>query len=61
MLECYTVLLQIYTLDIDKPEDCWKKFNSNRNVGVLLFTGIVLGNLWKRKDSKNIEESLENR
>ncbi|KGL97876.1 hypothetical protein N301_03954, partial [Charadrius vociferus] len=36
---------QIYTLDIDKPEDCWKKFASNRTVGVLLFTGIVLGNL----------------
>ncbi|KFP52383.1 hypothetical protein N323_08347, partial [Cathartes aura] len=36
---------QIYTLDIDKPEDCWKKFASNRTVGVLLFIGIVLGNL----------------
>ncbi|KAF2984302.1 hypothetical protein EK904_000690 [Melospiza melodia maxima] len=38
---------QIYTLDIDKPEDCWKKFASNRTVGILLFVGIVLGNLWK--------------
>ncbi|XP_059699878.1 4-hydroxybenzoate polyprenyltransferase, mitochondrial [Haemorhous mexicanus] len=38
---------QIYTLDIDKPEDCWKKFASNRTVGILLFIGIVLGNLWK--------------
>ncbi|KFV14838.1 hypothetical protein N339_12414, partial [Pterocles gutturalis] len=36
---------QIYTLDIDKPEDCWKKFASNRTVGVLLFVGIMLGNL----------------
>ncbi|NXG24047.1 COQ2 protein, partial [Grallaria varia] len=36
---------QIYTLDIDKPEHCWKKFASNRTVGILLFTGIVLGNL----------------
>ncbi|KAM9236137.1 4-hydroxybenzoate polyprenyltransferase, mitochondrial [Leptosomus discolor] len=52
---------QIYTLNIDKPEDCWKKFASNRTVGVLLFTGIVLGNLWKQKDSKNVEEPLENR
>uniref|UniRef100_A0A8D0F5Q2 4-hydroxybenzoate polyprenyltransferase, mitochondrial n=1 Tax=Strix occidentalis caurina TaxID=311401 RepID=A0A8D0F5Q2_STROC len=52
---------QIYTLDIDKPEDCWKKFASNRTVGVLLFTGIVLGNVWKRKDSKNVEEPLENK
>ncbi|XP_030000465.1 4-hydroxybenzoate polyprenyltransferase, mitochondrial [Sphaeramia orbicularis] len=38
---------QIYTLDINKPEDCWKKFVSNRNLGLLLFLGIVTGNLWK--------------
>ncbi|XP_074495229.1 4-hydroxybenzoate polyprenyltransferase, mitochondrial [Sebastes fasciatus] len=38
---------QIYTLDINKPEDCWKKFVSNRNLGVLLFMGIVTGNLLK--------------
>ncbi|CAL9708167.1 unnamed protein product [Knipowitschia caucasica] len=38
---------QIYTLDINKPEDCWKKFVSNRNIGVLLFLGIVTGHLWK--------------
>ncbi|XP_040438720.1 LOW QUALITY PROTEIN: 4-hydroxybenzoate polyprenyltransferase, mitochondrial [Falco naumanni] len=52
---------QIYSLDIDKPEDCWKKFASNRTVGILLFIGIVLGNLWKQKDIKNVEESLEDR
>ncbi|XP_037251937.1 4-hydroxybenzoate polyprenyltransferase, mitochondrial isoform X1 [Falco rusticolus] len=52
---------QIYSLDIDKPEDCWKKFASNRTVGILLFIGIVLGNLWKQKDIKNAEESLEDR
>ncbi|XP_078107362.1 4-hydroxybenzoate polyprenyltransferase, mitochondrial [Sander vitreus] len=40
---------QIYTLDINKPEDCWKKFVSNRNVGLLLFLGIVAGNLWKER------------
>ncbi|XP_064272715.1 4-hydroxybenzoate polyprenyltransferase, mitochondrial [Passer domesticus] len=51
---------QIYTLDIDKPEDCWKKFASNRTVGILLFIGIVLGNLWKQKGS-NVEEPSENR
>ncbi|XP_017307270.1 4-hydroxybenzoate polyprenyltransferase, mitochondrial [Ictalurus punctatus] len=43
---------QIYSLDINSPEDCWKKFASNRNLGLLLFLGIVLGNLWKRKDSQ---------
>ncbi|XP_060763057.1 4-hydroxybenzoate polyprenyltransferase, mitochondrial isoform X2 [Neoarius graeffei] len=43
---------QIYSLDINKPEDCWKKFASNRNLGLLLFLGIVLGNLWKRMESQ---------
>ncbi|XP_066852743.1 4-hydroxybenzoate polyprenyltransferase, mitochondrial isoform X1 [Anser cygnoides] len=52
---------QIYTLDIDKPEDCWKKFASNRTVGVLLFIGIVLGNLCKRQESKTVQEPLESR
>uniref|UniRef100_A0A8C9FMU4 4-hydroxybenzoate polyprenyltransferase, mitochondrial n=2 Tax=Pavo cristatus TaxID=9049 RepID=A0A8C9FMU4_PAVCR len=52
---------QIYTLDIDKPEDCWKKFASNRTVGGLLFVGIVLGNLWKRKNSETVEERSESR
>ncbi|KAM8866358.1 4-hydroxybenzoate polyprenyltransferase, mitochondrial isoform 2-T2 [Synchiropus picturatus] len=41
---------QIYTVDIDKPEDCWKKFVSNRNLGLLIFLGIVAGNLWKDSD-----------
>ncbi|XP_068577151.1 4-hydroxybenzoate polyprenyltransferase, mitochondrial [Cebidichthys violaceus] len=40
---------QIYTLDINKPEDCWKKFSSNRNLGLLLLLGIVAGNLWKER------------
>lgn len=40
---------QIYTLDINKSEDCWKKFISNRNLGLLLFFGIVTGNLWKER------------
>ncbi|MEE6460047.1 hypothetical protein FKM82_000840 [Ascaphus truei] len=38
---------QIYTLDINSAEDCWKKFSANRTIGFLLFAGIVLGNLWK--------------
>ncbi|KAG6925853.1 coenzyme Q2, polyprenyltransferase [Chelydra serpentina] len=45
---------QIYTLDIHKPEDCWKKFTSNRTIGLLLFIGIVTGNLWKRKNPKEM-------
>lgn len=47
--------LQIYSLDINKPEDCWKKFASNRNLGLLLFLGIVLGNLWKRTEKVSMK------
>lgn len=51
---------QIYTLDINKPEDCWKKFVSNRNLGLLLFLGIVAGNLWKeRRETLLQNEELE--
>ncbi|KAI1900032.1 hypothetical protein AGOR_G00045830 [Albula goreensis] len=49
---------QIYTLDINSPEDCWKKFVSNRNLGLLLFLGIVIGNLWKT--GKDVLENEEN-
>ncbi|XP_029915211.1 4-hydroxybenzoate polyprenyltransferase, mitochondrial [Myripristis murdjan] len=40
---------QIYTLDMNNQEDCWKKFVSNKNLGLLLFLGIVTGNLWKKR------------
>ncbi|XP_062873677.1 4-hydroxybenzoate polyprenyltransferase, mitochondrial [Trichomycterus rosablanca] len=46
---------QIYFLDINKPEDCWKKFASNRNLGLLLFLGIVVGNLWKKRNHSQHE------
>ncbi|XP_043917052.1 4-hydroxybenzoate polyprenyltransferase, mitochondrial [Protopterus annectens] len=40
---------QVYTLDMNDPENCWKKFTSNRSLGLLLFVGIVLGNLWRKE------------
>lgn len=46
------LLFQIYTVDIHRAEDCWEKFTSNRTVGLLLFLGIVLGNLYKDKPDK---------
>ncbi|KAI4876555.1 hypothetical protein NFI96_016595, partial [Prochilodus magdalenae] len=49
---------QIYSLDIHKPEDCWKKFASNRNLGLVLFLGIVIGNLWKKRDDSQYETHL---
>ncbi|XP_007518544.1 4-hydroxybenzoate polyprenyltransferase, mitochondrial [Erinaceus europaeus] len=55
---------QIYTLDINKPADCWDKFTSNRTIGIILLLGIVLGNLWKEKKTdktkKHIDNSIEN-
>lgn len=50
---------QIYTLDINKPEDCWKKFVSNRNLGLLLFLGIVTGNLWKERRETLLQNEEE--
>ncbi|XP_048365569.1 4-hydroxybenzoate polyprenyltransferase, mitochondrial isoform X2 [Sphaerodactylus townsendi] len=50
---------QIYTLNIHSPEDCWRKFSSNRTVGLLLFIGIVLGNSQKRKDTEETRKSLD--
>ncbi|KAM7155746.1 4-hydroxybenzoate polyprenyltransferase, mitochondrial isoform 2-T2 [Molossus nigricans] len=55
---------QIFTLDIHRPEDCWDKFASNRTIGLIIFLGIVLGNLWKEKKTnetkKNIDSRIEN-
>lgn len=40
---------QIATLNIDNPADCASKFISNAQVGFILFCGILLGNLLKKK------------
>lgn len=49
---------QIYSVDINRPEDCWKKFASNRNLGLLLLLGIVAGNLWKKRSDEQYETQL---
>ncbi|KAG0695217.1 4-hydroxybenzoate polyprenyltransferase, mitochondrial [Chionoecetes opilio] len=38
---------QIWTLDINNAADCGEKFRANRHLGLLLFVGIVTGNLLK--------------
>ncbi len=40
---------QVSTLDINNPDDCAKKFVSNRRVGLVLFLGIVLGTYLKEQ------------
>ncbi|XP_012279773.1 4-hydroxybenzoate polyprenyltransferase, mitochondrial [Orussus abietinus] len=43
---------QIYSLNINNPTDCANKFFSNHTVGMILFIGIVLGNLAKTFNKK---------
>lgn len=48
--KCYSCLPQppqIWTLKINDPADCGEKFRANRHLGMLLFVGIVAGNLLK--------------
>lgn len=44
---------QIYSLNIDNPTDCAKKFISNHQVGCLIFVGIVLGTYMKMTQDKS--------
>lgn len=48
---------QIHSLNINNPKDCATKFISNHHIGLILFCGIVLGNLLKNKQNK--EQILE--
>lgn len=49
---------QISSLDINKSEDCWKKFASNRNLGLILFLGIVFSNLMKKQEDGPEENEM---
>ncbi|KAB7494830.1 4-hydroxybenzoate polyprenyltransferase, mitochondrial [Armadillidium nasatum] len=49
---------QIVTVNIDDGEDCGQKFRSNRHVGLILFTGIIGGNLLKHK-SEELKENIK--
>uniref|UniRef100_A0A6M2DY20 4-hydroxybenzoate polyprenyltransferase, mitochondrial n=1 Tax=Xenopsylla cheopis TaxID=163159 RepID=A0A6M2DY20_XENCH len=45
---------QIYSLNINNPNDCAKKFISNHQIGLLLFCGIILGTLMKKHKHDNV-------
>ncbi|KAK4294138.1 hypothetical protein Pmani_033218 [Petrolisthes manimaculis] len=51
------IIRQIWTLDINDPADCGRKFRSNRHVGILLFLGIVSGTVLK--PSQEVERTGE--
>lgn len=49
---------QIYSLNINNPSDCARKFISNHQVGLLLFVGIVLGTLLKTNANSDKPKSV---
>ncbi|ESO82324.1 hypothetical protein LOTGIDRAFT_170102 [Lottia gigantea] len=50
---------QIYTVDLNNPDSCASKFRSNNQLGLMMFLGIVLGNLYKteNKEEDDVEEN----
>ena len=36
---------QVWTLDMDDPKNCLRRFKSNRDFGLILFAGIIAGHL----------------
>ncbi|XP_076179098.1 ubiquinone biosynthesis protein COQ2, mitochondrial isoform X2 [Ptiloglossa arizonensis] len=53
---------QIYSLNINNSADCARKFISNHRIGMIVFAGIVLGNLVKdsiHKRNDNIKQELK--
>jgi len=44
----------VSTLDINNPEDCAKKFLSNRRLGMVLFLGIVFGTYFKDPENTSL-------
>ncbi|XP_002737946.1 4-hydroxybenzoate polyprenyltransferase, mitochondrial-like [Saccoglossus kowalevskii] len=53
---------QIATLDINNGDDCWKKFQSNKRLGLIILCGIVAGTLAKvSKDDKYKKDNLSNK
>lgn len=53
-----SLVLQLYTVDLNNPDDCASKFRSNTQLGYVMFMGIVLGNLLK-KEEKSSDKSVE--
>uniref|UniRef100_A0A1B6F4G8 4-hydroxybenzoate polyprenyltransferase, mitochondrial n=1 Tax=Cuerna arida TaxID=1464854 RepID=A0A1B6F4G8_9HEMI len=50
---------QLLTLNINNPTDCGQKFLSNQRVGLILFLGIILGNLLKEKPASDEDPVLD--
>lgn len=48
---------QIGSVNLYSHDDCLRKFDSNHHLGALLFAGIVMSVLLKKKDSRMAESS----
>ncbi|TKR68011.1 hypothetical protein L596_024064 [Steinernema carpocapsae] len=53
------LLWQVGTLKINNGEDCWKKFRSNQWLGLMMFLGIVAGNVCKSKKEESSESEAD--
>ncbi|VIO91081.1 Uncharacterized protein BM_BM16942 [Brugia malayi] len=49
---------QIGTVNINDPKDCWRKFKTNQWLGIILFTGIVAGNLLRKEEKEGTNPAL---
>ena len=48
-----TLSVQIYSTNLNKPEDCSKTFKSNRNLGILLWIAIIMSSAIKYKERQD--------
>lgn len=46
---------QIFTVDINNGQDCWKKFKSNAWIGPIFLAGIIFANLLKESNEPREE------
>ena len=44
-----TFLFQASSVNLNNPDDCGRKFRSNRNLGLILLGAIIMGNLWRKE------------
>ncbi len=51
--------MQIKTLDIQNPQNCSERFKSNRNIGWLVFLGIIGSGIYSKSKNNNNNNSKD--
>jgi 4-hydroxybenzoate polyprenyltransferase len=54
------LMWQTFAVNIDDPNDCWKKFKSNQYLGLLVFLSILGGNLLATEETGKDREDTRN-